>query len=99
MGQLYFSVDGGDLQPLGEVPDLTFEPDNIEEVEPTIRDLSEATFECSLTSHRNKFGLFELFTGVKLTNNYLKMNGGVIQRHKTIDRYLREHKERKNCLN
>lgn len=92
MGQLYFGICGDDPQPLGEVPDLTFEPDTVEEVEPTVRDLADATFECSLTSHRNKFGLFELFTGIKLTNNYLKMQGGVIQRHKTIDRYRRRKK-------
>ena len=105
MAQLFISIDGVNYEPFGEVGALSFDNDNIvdEPNEPAgsshkelisiMKTPVEASFDMDV-SYLNKFKLLEIFTGVKITNNYLKMHGGVIQRHSTLNR-LRKRKKSK----
>lgn len=92
MGHMLFSSDGVTFNSFGgEIKETNLiEVEPIEDVKEIAMGPAEGTFEVEFRI--NKFLLYELFTGIKLTNNYLKMHGGVIQRHRTIDRYLRKHK-------
>ena len=108
MAQLFISTDGINYEPFGEVGALSFDNDNIineldepnEQGESSHKELIsimktpvEASFEMDV-SYLNKFKLLEIFTGVKITNNYLKMHNGIIQRHSTLNR-LRKRKNSK----
>ena len=105
MAYLFMSTDGINYEPLGEVGTLSFDSDNIinvpnepsesahEELISIMKNPVEASFEMDV-SYLNKFKLLELFTGIKTTNNYLKMHDGIMQRHNTINRY---RKKRGRC--
>lgn len=94
MNQLFFSSDGINFQPLGEVKDMTVELENTVTTSELITiKPAETSFE--LKGYVNKFLLFELFTGIKITNNYLKMHGGVIQRHVTTEKYRNKRRNKK----
>lgn len=108
MAQLFISTDGINYEPFGAVGALSFDNDNIV-IEPNETNESngsaykkltsimktpiEANFEIDV-SYLNKFKILELFTGKKITNNYLKLHGITIQRHSTLNR-LRKRKNSK----
>ena len=92
MGVLFISTDGQNFIPFGgEITEMNLEL-TPESEEPSIKASkpSELTFEAEMRI--DPFVLFGLLTGEKLTNNYLKMHGGVIQRRKTIKRYRERRK-------
>ena len=105
MAQLFISTYGINYEPFGEVGALSLNNDNIviepNEVEESthkklrsiMKNSVEASFEIDV-SYLNKFKLLEIFTGVKMTNNYLKMHNGIMQRHSTLNR-LRKRKNSK----
>lgn len=92
MGVLFISTDGQNFIPFGgEITEMNLEL-TPESEEPSIKASkpSELTFEAEMRF--DPCVLFGLLTGMKLTNNYLKMHGGVIQRRKTIKRYRERRK-------
>ena len=101
MAQLFISTDGINYEPFGEVgtlDNIVIEPNESEEsthkkLRSIMKNSIEASFEIDV-SFLNKFKVLELFTGVKITNNYLKMHGITIQRHSTLNR-LRKRKNSK----
>ena len=74
-------VEGPTLLPA----DVEFTPEpseRAEDIKTCLCPTKEATIETDLIV--NTFTLWYLLTGMKITNNYLKMHGGVIQRHRQI---------------
>ena len=65
----------------GDVQECSVEFEELEDVNPivkVIREPTEATFECKLS--RTTF--LSLVCGRKVTNNWLKMHGGIMSRRK-----------------
>lgn len=85
MNKLIFS-DGTEVQTIGPI-ELTPE----ERARNFKKCLSphEATFEVDLSF--NPLTLWHILTGMKITNNYLKYHGGVLQRRRQIEK-LRKRK-------
>lgn len=73
-GTLYF-----DGERVSEIQECDIEFEELEDVNPIvkiIRESAEATFECKI--HRSTF--LSLVHGRKVTNNWLKMHGGIMTR-------------------
>lgn len=66
-------------QPLGSIPEVTLETETETVDEPAIKipKSPEATFTCKI----NRATMLSLIYGRPITNNWLKMHGGVMRRN------------------
>lgn len=79
-GMLYFN---GKQMGVGEIPELDIMPNTEDEKEPTLcfrPDSNECTFTMELPYRNAKRMYLSLIYGRPITNNWLKMHGGVMIR-------------------
>lgn len=65
-------------QPLGSIPELTLETETETLDEPAIR--MPESYEATIIFNMNRATMLSLIYGRSITNNWLKMHGGVMQR-------------------
>lgn len=66
-------------QPLGSIPELALETETETLDEPAIR--MPESYEATITFNMNRATMLSLIYGRSITNNWLKMHGGVMQRN------------------